>query len=117
MVQRWPAMLTGPEGQRAAFKRAVDVPPGWRARRPETQAEIDAVHGVAAEPSLEELVQAELDKREPEPDLEALVRAELEGAAPDALRRVTGPNGETWGGRGRKPRWLIEAEAAASDSA
>jgi DNA-binding protein H-NS len=33
------------------------------------------------------------------------------------VTQFVGPNGETWAGRGRKPKWLIEAEAAASDSA
>jgi hypothetical protein len=98
MVQRWPAMLTGPEGQRVAFKRPVDVPHGWRARRPETQAEIDAVHGVPAEPAPNDDVAIESEQSQP-------------------VTQFVGPNGETWAGRGRKPKWLIEAEAAASDSA
>lgn len=30
---------------------------------------------------------------------------------------VTGPNGEKWAGRGRKPKWLKEQEAAATAAA
>jgi hypothetical protein len=98
MTERWPAMLTGPNGERLAWDRLADVPQGWRSRNPETQAEIDA--------------------RYPSPisddDLEAAIRAELEKPEPT---RFVGPNGETWAGRGRKPRWLVEQEAANGDGA
>jgi hypothetical protein len=79
-------MLTGPEGERKAFERLADVPRGWTSRNPETQREIEGVHGVAT--------------------------LEVTKAAP-----IVGPNGETWSGRGRKPRWLVEAEAANGDGA
>jgi hypothetical protein len=103
MVQRWPAMLTGPDGERRAFGRAADVPRGWRARRPETQAEIDAVHSAA--------VEAEA-VRHPAP-----ISDDPKTISTSDIRQHVGPNGETWGGRGRKPRWLIEAEAAGGNGA
>lgn len=92
MTERWPAMLTGPNGERLAWDRLADVPHGWSSRNPLTQAEIEA--------------------RYPSP-----ISDDPEPTSTSDIRQHIGPNGETWAGRGRKPRWLVEQEAANGDGA